>query len=85
MDLEFINIAKILKKVYPGTLLCTCYKCQDAKGAKNIMKASENRGPSAYILDKKHMKCMYKLSKQRYEKKPKQEEKRLCSTSVFSH
>ena len=71
MDLEFINIAKILKKVYSGTLLCTCYKCQDAKGAKNIMKASENRGPSAYILDKKHMKCMYKLSKQQYEKKAK--------------
>ena len=71
IDLEFINIARILKKVYPGALVCTCHKCQDAKGAENIMKTSENRGLTTHLLGKRHMKCMYILSKQRYEKKAK--------------
>ena len=69
MDLEFINIAKILKKVYPGTFVCTCFKCQDAKGAKTIMKSAEMQG--LYPLDKKHMKYSYISSKQRHEKKAK--------------
>jgi hypothetical protein len=71
MDLEFIDIAKTLKKVYPGTFVCTCYKCQDAKGAKTIMKSSENQGLSTHTLGKKHMKYSYISSKERHEKKAK--------------
>ena len=71
MDLEFINMAKILKKVYPGVFVCTCFQCQDAKGAKTIMQSSENQGLSTHTLGKKHMRCTYILSKQRYEQKAK--------------
>ena len=71
IDLEFINIARILKKSYPGSLVCTCHKCQDAKGAENIMKTSENLGLTTHTLGKKYMKYMYLSTKQHDEKKAK--------------
>ena len=77
IDLEFINIAKILKKVYPGALDCTCHKCQDAKGAKSIMKTSENQGLTTHTLGKKYMKYMYLSTKQHDEKKAKRRREKI--------
>ena len=77
IDLEFINIAKILKKVYPGALDCTCHKCQDAKGAKSIMKTSENLGLTTHTLGKKYMKYMYLSTKQHDEKKAKRRREKI--------
>ena len=71
MDLEFIDIAKTLKKVYPGTFVCTCFKCQDAKGYETIMKSSENQGLSTHTMGKKHMKYSYISSKERHKRKAK--------------
>ena len=71
MDLEFINIAQMIKKVYPGTFVCTCFKCQDAKGYETIMKSSENQGLSTHTLGKKHMKYSYISSKERHKRKAK--------------
>ena len=77
MDLEFINIAQMIKKVYPGTFVCTCFKCQDAKGAETIMKSSENQGLSTHTLGKKHMKYSYISSKERHKKKAKARGKKI--------
>ena len=47
INVKFIKMAKEMGKKYPGCITCTCHKCQDAIGLKNIRKATLNGGFSA--------------------------------------
>ena len=62
INVKFIEMAKEMGKKYPGCITCSCYKCQDAIGLKNLRKAQLNRGfPAstngkfAYMRTKSHL------------------------------
>ena len=44
INVKFIKMAKRMGKNYPGNMTCTCHKCQDGIGVKNIKKACVNHG-----------------------------------------
>ena len=44
INVKFIKMAKKMGKNYPGNMTCTCHKCQDGIGVKNIKKACVNHG-----------------------------------------